>query len=57
MPGKNGSRSLGTPVERPMPEKIDPDPEFVARVLVRTTVKRSARWQYSTMKDVKQYGN
>ena len=53
MRGKNGSRSRGTPVERPMPEKIDPDPEFVAKVLVRTPVKRSARWQYSTMKDVK----
>ncbi len=53
MRGKNGSRSRGTPVEKLMPERIDPDPEIVARVLMQTPVKRSARRQVSTMKDVK----
>lgn len=40
------ARKRGRPVEKPMPEKIDRDGEDVTKVLMRTTIKDTTKWQY-----------
>ena len=49
MPAKQ-VRKRGRPVEKPMPEKIDRDPEYVAEVLMKTPVKDNHRWWYLAKK-------
>ena len=39
-------RKRGRPVEKPMSEKIDRDSEDVAKLLMRTPVKDTTKWQY-----------
>ena len=45
------ARKRGRPVEKPMPERIDRDPEDVAKVLMRTPVKDTTQWKYLEKKN------
>ena len=44
------ARKRGRPVEKPMPDKIDRDPEEVGEVVMKTPVKDGHRWRYMEKK-------